>query len=47
MYIKMDNSFTITNYSHLKQALKLETSYGHAIALWKKRCEIDQKRLII
>ena len=27
--------------------LKLKTSYGHAIALWKKHCEIDQKRLII
>ena len=28
-------------------ALKAKTSYGHAIALWKKRCGIDQKRLII
>ena len=27
--------------------LKVQTSYGHAMALWKKRCEIDQKRLII
>ena len=27
--------------------LKIKTSYGHAIALWKKRCGIDQKRLII
>ena len=27
--------------------LKVKTSYGHAIALWKKRCGIDQKRLII
>ena len=27
--------------------LKINTSYGHAIALWKKRCGIDQKRLII
>ena len=27
--------------------LKIKTSYGHAIALWKKRCEIDPKRLII
>ena len=28
-------------------SLKVQTSYGHAIALWKKRCGIDQKRLII
>ena len=28
-------------------SLKIKTSYGHAIALWKKRCGIDQKRLII
>ena len=27
--------------------LKLKTSYGHAIALWKKRFGIAQKRLII
>ena len=27
--------------------LKVKTSSGHAIALWKKRCGIDQKRLII
>ena len=28
-------------------ALKMKLSSGHAIALWKKRCEIDQKSLII
>ena len=27
--------------------LKGKTSYGHAIALWKKRCGIDQNMLII
>ena len=29
------------------ELLKVKTSYGHAIALWNKRCGIDQKRLII
>ena len=28
-------------------SLKVKTSNGHAIALWKKRCGIDQKRSII
>ena len=28
-------------------ALKMKLSSGHAIALWKKRCGTDQKRLII
>ena len=28
-------------------SLKVWTSSGHAIALWQKRCWIDQKRLII
>ena len=27
--------------------LKVKTSSGHVIALWKKHCGIDQKRLII
>ena len=31
----------------IQWVLKVKTSYGHAIALWKKRCGIDQKRLII
>ena len=29
------------------ECLKRKLSSGHVIALWKKRCEIDQKRLIM
>ena len=39
-------SFTCTIINILL-FLKAKTSYGHAIELWKKRCGIDQKRLII
>ena len=39
-------SFALPNQEIRNIPLKLKTSYGHAIALWKKR-EIDQKRLII
>ena len=37
----------MTPYQNFVIPLKVKTSNGHAIALWKKRCGIDQKRLII
>ena len=39
---------TVSGFTmNIHKALKVKTSSGHAIALWKKRCGIDQKSLII
>ena len=36
-----------SEYIGVRNDEQIKTSYGHAIALWKKRCGINQKRLII
>ena len=39
--------YTETTQMIAIKELKVKISSGHAIALWKKRCGIDQKKLII